>query len=161
LGNELDATLGVLPRTTHLDGKELLPRQMALALLDGQVWAEFDVARDGVDGWVASDDPDARPGTHVRNARLELIIALIHRSLARGQAVVWGSTDNHALLIFGGDYDKAGQPISYLIRDSFSPYTYRAKAGEIHVRLTDMTVVVPDMTSEAIAAWPGHQMGLR
>ena len=72
--------------------------------------------------------------------KLEVLIDLIHQSLARGQAVVWASHD-HAMLIYGGDYDRDGKPLSYLIKDSFEPpFTYRESADEIHKILNDVTV---------------------
>ena len=75
------------------------------------------------------------------------MIDLIHQSLARGEAVVWGSTD-HALLIYGGDYDRDGRPLSYLIKDSLAPFTYRASAEKIHRILHDVTVALPDSAIE-------------
>jgi hypothetical protein len=74
---------------------------------------------------------------------LDIMIDLIHQSLADGRAVVWGSTD-HALLIYGGDYDRQGKPLSYLIKDSFAPYTYRRSAEEVHRILNDVTVALDD-----------------
>ena len=71
------------------------------------------------------------------------MIDLIHQSLADGRAVVWGSSD-HALLIYGGDYDKEGKPLSYLIKDSFAPYTYRRSADDVHRVLNDVTVALDD-----------------
>ena len=56
-----------------------------------------------------SDDPDARPETLVHDIDLTKAVALIRDSLSRGEAVVWGSTDNHALLIYGADYDATGR----------------------------------------------------
>ena len=51
-----------------------------------------------------------------------------------------GIARDHALLIYGGDYDKDGTPLSYLIKDSFEPFTYRERAEEIHKILHDVTV---------------------
>jgi len=70
-------------------------------------------------------------------------VDLIHRSLRAGEAVVWGRTDNHALVIFGGDYDADGRPVDYWIKDSFAPYVYRKAAEEIHKVLTDVTLAAP------------------
>jgi hypothetical protein len=100
---------------------------------------EFDLSPDGSEASGPSHDPDARPETRVKFVKLEVLIDLIHRSLARGQAVVWGSPDR-ALLIYGGDYDRDGKPLSYLIKDSFEPFTYRESADEIHKILHDVTV---------------------
>ena len=75
------------------------------------------------------------------------MIDLIHQSLARGEAVVWGSTD-HALLIYGGEYDRDGRPLSYLIKDSLAPFTYRASAEKIRRILHDVTVALPDSAIE-------------
>ena len=65
----------------------------------------------------------------------------------RGEAVVWGSTD-HALLIYGGDCDRDGKPLSYLIKDSLAPYTYRASAEKMHRIVHDVTVALPDSAIE-------------
>jgi len=47
-------------------------------------------------------------------------------SLAHGEAVVWGRTDNHALMIFGGGFIvRDGHAVDYWIKDSFAPYVYR------------------------------------
>ncbi len=139
LSEELQAKLGVVPETTHLDGQVVSADQMAHAVTDGYEWTEFDLSPDGSEAWGPSRDPDARPETRVKYVKLEALIDLIHQSLARGQAVVWGSPD-HALMIYGGDYDRDGKPLSYLIKDSFEPFTYRESAGEIHKILHDVTV---------------------
>ncbi len=139
LREELQRKLGVVPEVTHLDDKVLSADQMAHAVTDGYEWTEFDLSPDGSEGSGPSRDPDARPETRVKYVKLEVLIDLIHRSLAHGQAVVWGSPD-HALLIYGGDYDKDGKPLTYLIKDSFEPFTYRASAEEIHKQLHDVTV---------------------
>jgi hypothetical protein len=141
LGQELEARLGAKPRTTHLDRESLSPSELAEAVLGDWTWTEFDLARNGVEGWGPSHDPDARPDTRVMYVRLDTLIGLIHQSLAEGRAVVWGSTD-HALLIYGADYDKDGKPISYWIKDSLPPYAYRADAETIHRKLNDVTVTL-------------------
>lgn len=140
--------IGAIPARTHEDGSIVTPQQLAADVLDGRAWAEFDIAKDGKSGWRPSDDPDARPETRVDYVGLDKAIALIHQSLARGEAVVWGSTDDHALLIYGGEYER-GRPVSYLVKDSFAPYLYRASAASIHAILTDITVTVPPPAAEA------------
>ena len=141
LDQALKTMLGAKPTTTHLDGDALSPAESARAVLGQEQWVEFDLARDGVEGWGPPHDPDARPETRVMYVKLDQMIDLIHRSLARGKAVVWGSED-HALMIYGGDYAKDGRPLSYWIKDSLAPYTYRAAAETIHRQLNDVTVVV-------------------
>jgi len=153
LDQELKASLGVKPRTTHLDRKAVSPEQLARAVLGGEEWTEFDLSRDGAEGWGPSHDPDARPETRVRYVTLDTMIDLIHQSLARGEAVVWGSED-HALLIYGADYDQSGKPLSYLIKDSFPPYTYRAAANTIHRMLNDVTVTQPDSVARTMSTRP-------
>ncbi len=135
--------LGVAPRETELDGRELTPKQLANVVLGDNVWTEYDVTPDGPPRIGPSEDPDARPETRVHYVKLATAIDLIHQSLARGEAVVWGSTDNHALLIYGGDYDAEGRPLSYWVKDTFAPYTYQAPAEKIHAELTDVTVATP------------------
>lgn len=147
LSEALRDSLGFTPPMTHLDGKTLRPAELARAVLGDEQWTEFDLSRDGAEGWGPSKDPDARPDTRVRYVKLEAMIDLIHRSLARGESVVWGSTD-HALLIYGGDYDGDGKPISYLIKDSLAPFTYRANAEKIHRILHDVTVALPSSAIE-------------
>jgi len=147
LDEALRDSLGVEPPMTHLDGETVSPAQLARAVLGDEEWTEFDLSRDGAGGWGPSKDPDARPDTRVRYVKLEAMIDLIHQSLARGEAVVWGSTD-HALLIYGGDYDRDGKPLFYLIKDSFAPYTYRASAEKIHRILHDVTVALPNSALE-------------
>jgi hypothetical protein len=142
LDEALRDRLGAKPPITHLDGKTLSPAQLARAVLGDAEWTEFDLSRDGAEGLGPSKDPDARPDTRVRYVKLDVMVDLIHQSLARGEAVVWGSTD-HALLIYGGDYDRDGRPLSYLIKDSLAPYTYRSSAEKIHRILNDVTVTLP------------------
>jgi hypothetical protein len=139
LDEELKASLGAPPKMTHLEGKAASPEKLARAMLADEEWTEFDLSRDGVEGWGPSHDPDARPETRVRYVGLGAMIDLIHQSLARGEAVVWGSVD-HALVIYGGDYDGNGKPLSYLIKDSLPPYIYRASAETIDGMLNDVTV---------------------
>jgi hypothetical protein len=140
----LARALGAAPASTRLDGRTLTAAGLAKTVLGDEVWTEYDVIRDGGAPRVAlSDDPDARPETLVHNVELAQAVKLIHDSLARGEAVVWGSTDNHALLIYGADYDAEGQPLAYWIKDSFAPYTKRMPAGEVHAVLTDVTVAAP------------------
>jgi hypothetical protein len=136
---ELSTALGAKPDATHLDGQRVSPKRLAEAVLRGESWTEFDLAGANDNGWGPSHDPDALPDTRVRYVRLDAMIDLIHQSLRRGEAVVWGTTD-HALLIYGADYDRDGRPLSYLIKDSLPPYIYRANAEAIHAKLHDVTV---------------------
>ncbi len=152
LDRALAAALGVLPAVTHLGGKDLTPSELADAVLGDETWTEYDVIGAGVAHVGPSDDPDARPETRVHYVPLATAIDLIHRSLAGGEAVVWGSKDNHALEIFGADYDSSGQPLSYWVKDSFAPYVYRAPAEAIHNVLTDVTVATPFARDERTAA---------
>ena len=143
LDEALKTMLGAKPGTTHLDGDALSPAELARAVLGQEQWVEFDLARDGIEGWGSSHDPDARPETRVMYVKLDQMIELIHRSLARGKAVVWGSdSEDHVLMIYGGDYAKDGTPLFYWIKDSLAPYTYRAPADTIHRQLDDVTVTV-------------------
>ena len=141
MDRELKADLGVKPQTTHLDGHALTPQQLAEAVLGDHAWVEFDLSRDGFEGWGPSHDPDARADTRVRYVTLDRMIELIHRSLAHGEAVVFGSVD-HSLLIYGADYDADGKPLSYLVKDSLPPHLYRADAAQIHSMLNDVTVAL-------------------
>jgi hypothetical protein len=141
LDEALRATLGDKPLRTHLGSATVDPRTLARAMVGGRRWVEFDRSPDGAEGWGPSRDPDARADTRVRYAPLDRLIDLIHRSLKRGEAVVSGTTD-HAMLIYGAEYDEGGRPIAYLIKDSLAPYTYRLKAEDMHASLTDVTVSV-------------------
>ena len=142
LKSAVTGELGATPKETTLDGRELTPQQFAATMLGDNVWTEYDIARDGRARIGPSPDPDARPETRVHYVDLSTAVDLIHKSLARGQAVVWGSNDNHALLIYGADYDPEGRALAYWVKDSFAPYTYRAPAAKIHAELTDVTVAV-------------------
>ncbi len=142
LEQELEKRLGAKPPTTHLDGQAVSPEQLAEDVLGHERWIEFDRSRDGVQGWGPSRDPDARPETRVIYVKLDRMTALIHRSLAKGKAVVAGTAD-HAFVIYGADYDKNGKPLSYLIKDSLPPFTRRAGAEEFAANLNDVTVA-PD-----------------
>jgi len=139
LDDVLADRLGVPPTLTHLDGRPLTPEQLAHAVLGSHEWIEFDLSRDGTEGWGPSHDPDARPETRVMYVKLDRMIGLIHRSLADGRAVVAGSED-HAFLIYGADYASDGEPLSYLIKDSLPPFTYRSNAEDIQRMLNDVTV---------------------
>ena len=139
LSAELEEKFGPKPGATHLGNELVTPAELAKAVLGGKTWTEFDLARDGVEGWGPSRDPDARPDTRVRYVGLDRMIDLIHQSLKLGEAVVYGTKD-HALLIYGADYDANGRPIAYLIKDSFAPYLYRKDADEVHRSLNDVTV---------------------
>ena len=139
MDRELKGRLGREPPITHLDGEVLSPGQLAEAVLGGHGWTEFDRSRDGLRSWGPSYDPDARADTRVLYVGLGRMIDLIHRSLAQGKAVAAGSAD-HESLIYGGDYDRAGKPISYLIKDSLAPHIYRASAETIHRMLNDVTL---------------------
>jgi hypothetical protein len=139
LDDALADRLGAPPGLTHLDGRVLSPEELAHSVLGSHQWIEFDLSRDGTEGWGPSRDPDARPETRVNYVTLDRMIDLIHRSLAHGLAVVAGS-EEHAFLIYGADYDREGKPRSYLIKDSLPPFTYRSSAEEIHAKLNDVTV---------------------
>ena len=141
LERELEARLGAKPDITHLDGRTLTPEQLADAVLGRARWVEFDRARVGAEGPGPSRDPEARPETRVVYVPLPAMVDLIHRSLARGQAVVAG-TDDHAFLVYGADYDEDGKPLAYLIKDSLAPLTRRERAEELHAELNDVTVAV-------------------
>ena len=139
LAVELSAHLGGEPGATHFGSGVVTPAELAAVVLGHKTWTEFDLAQDGVEGWGPSHDPDARPDTRVRYVSLERMIGLVRESLRRGEAVVSGTKD-HALLIYGADYDAEGQPISYLIKDSLAPYLYRLDAETMHRSLNDVTV---------------------
>ena len=141
LDRELEARLGAKPAATHLDGWALTPEQLAQAVLGNGRWVEFDRSRHGAEGPGPSRDPEARPETRVVYVQLPTMIDLIHRSLARGQAVVAG-TDDHAFLVYGADYAEDGRPLSYLIKDSIAPLTRRAEASAFAAELNDVTVAV-------------------
>jgi len=149
LKSAVASELGATPERTELDGHELTPKQFAEAVLGDNVWTEYDVTRDGPRRIGPSRDPDARPETRVHYVDLPTAVDLIHKSLAQGQAVVWSSNENHALLIYGADYDAEGRALAYWVKDSFPPYTYRAPAAKIHAELTDVTVAVSP-TEEAL-----------
>ena len=136
------AALGPIPTLTHLDGAPLTPSAMEKAVLGDENFVEYDVAADGRERVGPSSDPDARPETRVHYAPLAKLTGLIHESLRRGEAVVWGTRD-HALLIFGADYDAEGTPLAYWIKDSFAPYVYREAASEVNRVMTDVTVSDP------------------
>lgn len=139
----LDVAVGPAPPLGRLDGRALTPEAFAKTVLGDKVWTEYDVEATGAPHVGLSTDPDARPETTVHFVRLGEAIRLIHDSLKRGEAVVWGSTDNHALLIYGADYDAEGRPEAYWVKDSFAPYTKRMEAQELHRVLTDVTVAAP------------------
>ncbi len=61
LDGALTAALGVKPTITHLEGRPLSPLALAHAALEGQAWIEFDLARDGVEGWVPRVTPTRAP----------------------------------------------------------------------------------------------------
>ena len=140
LDSALSARLPPPPGRTRLDGQALTPEDLAKAVLGDRVWTEYDLAPAGSPQLGRSTDPDARPETMVHYIKQAEAIRLIHDSLKRGEAVVWGSTDNHALLIYGADYDAQGKPLDYWVKDSFAPYTRRMEADEVHATLTDVTV---------------------
>ena len=141
LDDQLTATLGARPGTTHLEGRPLSPAALAGAVLGGETWTEFDLSRDGAQGWGPSHDPDARPETRVRYVAIDSLIALIHKSLAQREAVVAGTVD-HAFLVYGADYDRDGKPLDYLVKDSLAPYLYRVGADALRQKLNDVTVAV-------------------
>ena len=148
----LNGALGPAPASVRLDGRKLTPGDLAKTVLGDRIWTEYDVASDDRAPPVSpSDDPDARPETLVHHVDLTTAVKLIQDSLARGEAVVWGSTDNHALLIYGADYDAEGRPVAYWVKDSFAPYTRREPAEDVHAVLTDVTVAAPaaaELTAE-------------
>lgn len=142
LDDDVEAALGEKPVMTHLNGRPVSPAELARMALGGSAWVEFDLSRDGATGWGPSRDPDARAETRVRYVTIPVLIDLIHRSLRRGEAAVVGTID-HALLVYGADYDPDGKPLSYLIKDSLAPpYLYRLDAEALHQKLNDVTVAV-------------------
>ena len=139
LNAALNATLGANPSATHLGLTSVGPEVLARRVVGSLRWIEYDLSRDGSEGWGPSLDPDARIGTRVRYVQSDRLIDLIHQSLKRGEAVVAGTVD-HVRLIYGAEYDRQGRPIAYLIKDSLAPYKYRLEADELRQTLTDVTV---------------------
>ena len=127
------------------------PAALARAALGGEAWTEYDLAPDGIEGRGPSHDPEARPETRVRYVKLETLIDLIHKSLGRSEAVVAGTAD-HAFLIYGADYDRDGNPLAYLVKDSLAPYLYRTDAESLHGRLNDVTVAMDSRGSSTDGA---------
>ena len=155
LDDELAVTLGTKPPVTHLAGQAVTPDALAREALADKAWTEFDLARDGATGWGPSRDPDARAGSLVRYVALDTLVAIIHASLARGEAVVVG-TDDHCVEVYGAEYGRDGNPLSYLVKDSLAPFLYRADAGALHRRLNDVTVALDEaaVSAGAVAASP-------
>ena len=141
------------PGRTRLDGRPVTPQDMAQAVIGDRVWREYDLTPQAVGPRTGrATDPDARPETMVTYIDLATAVRLIHDSLKRGEAVVWGSNDDHALLIYGADYDAAGRPLAYWVKDSFAPYTRQVAAEEVHKALTDVTVTDAPAPRESAAA---------
>ncbi len=158
IDDALTAALGVKPATTHLEGRQVRPAALADAALAGRAWTEFDLARNGVEGWGPSHDLDARADTRVRYVRLATLVDLIHRSLMHGQSVVTG-TEDHAFLIYGADYDRHGKPLDYLIKDSLDPFAYRLAADALNEELNDVTVESGVVGPQFAAEGPGRRDG--
>jgi hypothetical protein len=144
--------LGDPAPVTKVGGVAMTPAALAKAALGDETWIEYDLSPDGLERVGPSTDPDARPQTRVHYVALAKMIDLIKSSLRRREAVVWGSTDNHALLIFGADYGMDGRPLAYWVKDTFAPYVYREAADDLHKELTDVTVSRPPLTETRAAA---------
>ena len=138
----VEAALAPAPELTHLEGAAETPRALAQSVLGDSAWVEYDVAPDGGERVGPSKDPDARPDTLVHYAPLAKLVDLIHASLKRGEAVVWGNVD-HAMLIYGADYSADGRAVAYWVKDSAPARAERMTADEVHGQLTDVTVSLP------------------
>lgn len=113
--------------------------ERAKKLLGSREWTEYQISTDGFEGWKQENDIDARLGSMAYYTSLEKIIDLIHESLKLNKPLTVGTTD-HALMLYGGEYNLDGRPVVYYIKDSSSGGTYRADADTLHSFLAEVTI---------------------
>lgn len=113
--------------------------ELARFVLGHDVWQSY-TPSSIKNGFHAHPDPDARwenASWHMPHSEFP---GRIRRALMAGFPVVI-SIRNHALLVYGADYDAAGSPITYYIKDSYPPYYYVTDANYLHASFWEMTTV--------------------
>lgn len=113
--------------------------ELARFVLERDVWQSY-TPSSIKNGFHAHPDPDARwenASWHMPHSEFP---GRIRRALMAGFPVVI-SIRNHALLVYGADYDAAGSPITYYIKDSYPPYYYVTDANYLHASFWEMTTV--------------------
>jgi hypothetical protein len=91
-------------------------------------------------GFHPHPDPDARWESLSWYMPRSEFPGRIRQALNAGFPVVV-SIRNHALLVYGADYDSDGWPITYYIKDSYPPYYYLSNAEYLHGIFWEITTV--------------------
>jgi hypothetical protein len=130
--------LGPLPAMTQIDGFPLDRFNLGTNILD-QEWVEL-YASEEMEGWFKEPDPDSRYNTDVYFTKKQNLIEAMKSSLLEGYAFTWG-TSNHAMMIYGADFNEKGSAIAYYVKDTSEPYTYVADAETVHQIMLEVTVL--------------------
>lgn len=110
---------------THLDGRELSPRDAANIITRQEPRISYAPTTDGFRGWIKHPDPDARPNSKSYAIPEDEVAEKIKWALRNNYAVEY-SNIGHSLTIFGDDYDSDGRPTNYYMKDSYTDCFYDA-----------------------------------
>ncbi len=113
--------------------------ELARFVLGRDVWQSY-TPSSAKTGFHAHPDPDARwenVSWHMPHSEFP---GRIRQALMAGFPVVI-SIRNHALLVYGADYDADGSPITYYIKDSYPSYYYVTDADYLHANFWEMTTI--------------------
>ncbi|MHC4517608.1 MAG: hypothetical protein ACYTAS_03385 [Planctomycetota bacterium] len=113
--------------------------ELAELLLAADVWQSYTPSETKV-GFHDHPDPDARWENVSWHMPPSEFPGRIKQALEAGFPVIV-TVRVHTVLVYGADYDSAGSPIVYYIKDSYPDYYYLAGADQLHEDFWEMTTV--------------------
>lgn len=116
-----------IPEITHFNGQILSRLDFATQIAPKGTWNTYAISKDGKEYIAQGLDPDARRGEQTHFISRDKLIKKINQSFANSRPIVYTS-NNHVALIYGVDYHKNDEPVSFYIKDSYEQLGYFYKA---------------------------------
>jgi hypothetical protein len=131
-----------LPETINFNGQMLSRFDFAKEILPQATWTTYALSKDGSEYSAPGLDPDARRGEQTHFIAKDTLIEKINQSLANSRPIIY-SAKNHLILIYGADYNKDDEPVSFYIKDNYERlgYFYRADFEKAINEMLEMTIL--------------------
>lgn len=131
-----------VPETTYFNGQWRSRVEYAKEISPEGTWHTYAIAKDNRDYMGNGLDPDARRNEQTHFVPKAAFIKKINESLTNGRPVLY-SNDHHVILIYGADYNKNGNILSFYIKDSyeFPNYYYKADFKKALGEIMEMTIL--------------------
>ena len=107
------------PEQVTFNGEEYTPLELAAFALNNQKWISYGFKAGSKGEWSVHPDPDAFTGTKAWYVSPLMKESIILHSLQAGFPVTM-FFGGHIIIVYGADYDSAGNALKYYIKDSYS-----------------------------------------